>query len=131
VVVVDASVALAASAARDGFDALPEDLAAPSLMWSEAMSALHELLWRGQVEAEDAAATFHRLQTAPVRRHEPVALRSTAWQIAEELGWAKTYDAEYLALARLLKTQVVTLDARLRRAADRLGLVVGPDELGS
>jgi predicted DNA-binding protein (UPF0278 family) len=49
--------------------------------------------------------------------------------IAVALGWAKTYDAEYLALAQLLDTRVVTLDMRLRRGADRLGLVVTPDEL--
>jgi predicted nucleic acid-binding protein len=45
------------------------------------------------------------------------------------MGWAKTYDAEYVALARLLGARVVTLDARLRRGADRLGLVVLPEEL--
>lgn len=34
-----------------------------------------------------------------------------------------------VALAQLLRCRLVTLDRRLRRAADRLGLVVGPDEL--
>jgi predicted nucleic acid-binding protein len=128
--VVDASVALAASATSDGFKHLPRDLIAPSLMWSEATSALRELYWRGQVELEDAKLTFDRLQDAPVRMRDPKALRRTAWAIAEELGWAKTYDAEYLALARLARAQVVTLDARLRRGAARLELVVGLDEVG-
>jgi hypothetical protein len=32
-------------------------------------------------------------------------------------------------MARLLDTRVVTLDMRLRRGADRLGLVVTPAEL--
>jgi len=45
------------------------------------------------------------------------------------MGWAKTYDAEYVALARLLSCRLVTLDARLRRGADRLGFVVAPQEL--
>jgi predicted nucleic acid-binding protein len=41
----------------------------------------------------------------------------------------KTYDAEYVALARLLGCRVLTLDRRLRRSADRLGIVVSPAEL--
>ena len=45
------------------------------------------------------------------------------------LGWAKTYDAEYLALAALNGCRVVTVDGRLRRAADRLDLVVLPSAL--
>jgi predicted nucleic acid-binding protein len=52
-----------------------------------------------------------------------------AWQVADELAWAKTYDAEYVGLARLLRCRLVTLDARLRRGADRLGFVVAPHEL--
>jgi hypothetical protein len=38
-------------------------------------------------------------------------------------------DAEYLALAHLLDCRLVTLDARLRRGAARLGFVVTPLEL--
>jgi predicted nucleic acid-binding protein len=129
VLVVDASVALEACATDEGFKPLPQDLCAPPLMWSEATSALHELMWRGAIERDDAIATFQRLRSSKIKRRDPAALRSTGWEIADELGWAKTYDAEYLALARLLKTRVVTLDARLRRGAARLGLVVGAHEL--
>jgi hypothetical protein len=50
-------------------------------------------------------------------------------RVADELGWAKTYDANYIAPARLLDARVVTLDARLRRGAGRTGLVIGPDEV--
>jgi len=56
-------------------------------------------------------------------------LRREAWSVAYELGWARTYDAEYVALARLSGCRVVTLDARLRRGAARLGAVVSLEEL--
>jgi predicted nucleic acid-binding protein len=49
----------------------------------------------------------------------------------EEMGWAKTYDANYVALARVSKCRLVTLDARMRRATARLGFVIGPAELGT
>jgi predicted nucleic acid-binding protein len=56
-------------------------------------------------------------------------LGDEAWRIADELGWAKTYDAEYVALAGLLGCRVVTLDGRLRRRAEQLGFVVTPADL--
>ncbi|MGH9112986.1 MAG: type II toxin-antitoxin system VapC family toxin [Acidimicrobiales bacterium] len=128
--VVDATVALSASGTDDGFSELgDDDLVAPPLMWSEARSVLHELTWRREVQPEDAEATRARLEDSPVARRNPKRLGAEAWRIAEQLGWAKTYDAEYVALARLLRCRVVTLDARLRRGADRLDIVVAPHEL--
>lgn len=128
--VVDATVALSASAVEDGFDELgDEELVAPPLMWSEARSALHELVWRREIDHEDAEVTRVRLERAPISRRAPARLGDEAWRVATELGWAKTYDAEYVALGLLLDARVVTLDARMRRGADRLGIVVAPHEL--
>jgi predicted nucleic acid-binding protein len=130
VLVVDASVALAASWSDGGFDELaPDPLVAPALMWSEARSALHELRWRREITAEDAEATRARLESCPVVRRSHAKLGDEAWRVADELGWAKTSDAEYVGLARLLGCRLVTLDGRLRRATDRLGFVIGPAEL--
>jgi hypothetical protein len=67
-------------------------------------------------------------QDARAPRGQQIA-GNEAWRIADALGWAKTYDAEYVATARLLGCRMVTLDARLRRGADRLGFVVTVDEL--
>lgn len=54
---------------------------------------------------------------------------TVAWEVAEEFGWAKTYDAEYVALAKTESCRLVPLDSRLRRGTDRLGFVVTPAEL--
>jgi len=102
---------------------------APPLMWSEARSVLHEHAWRGVVERATARMAQIRLERADVQLRDDVLLGEEAWRIADELGWAKTYDAEYLALASLLDCRLVTADARLRRGAGRLGYVVGPTEL--
>jgi len=40
-------------------------------------------------------------------------LRRRAWDLAEQLGWAETYDAEYVALTQLQADAFVTLDAKL------------------
>lgn len=128
--VIDASLALYAVGATTPLADFPdEDLVAPPLMWSEARATLHLNVWRGRVSPEDGTALHARLEAVPVKRRSPTRLGETAWRIADQMGWGRTYDAEYLALARLLSCRVVTLDARLRRGADRLGLVVSPTEL--
>ncbi len=70
-----------------------------------------------------------RALAAPIKRVEPKALLAESWALADELGWAKTYDANYVAVARILDCRLVTLDARLQRGTARLGLVIGPTDL--
>jgi predicted nucleic acid-binding protein len=128
--VLDASVAIPACGSPDGFDVFgDEDLFAPPLMWSEARSTIHEALWRREVSRTFASRTVNRLENSPLRARSPRRLGQTAWELADELGWAKTYDVEYLALAVHLDCRFVTLDGRLRRGADRLGFVIEPIEL--
>lgn len=128
--VVDASVAVAASATPVGFARFRGlELVAPPLMWIEVSSALHAAMWRGELQRDQAEPTLKRALAAPIKRTEPKTLQQEAWAIADEMGWAKTYDANYVALARLLGCRLVTLDARLRRGTDRLGFVIGPTEL--
>lgn len=107
----------------------PGERCAPALMWSEARSALHERVWRNELGVEESDCACARLKAADVELRTHSGLADEAWRIADDLGWAKTYDAEYVALASLLGCRLVTVDARLRRGADRLGFVVGPTEL--
>lgn len=127
--VIDANVAIAACADEDGFTAFGEDLAGPSLMWSEARANLHRMLVRGEIVGSDAAIMHQRLEECPVQRTNPPQLGRRAWELAEDFGWSRTYDAEYVALAEILACRLVTLDMRLRRGAERLGFVVTPQEL--
>jgi predicted nucleic acid-binding protein len=128
--VVDATVTIASVGSADGFQTLgDEDLVAPALMWSEARSTLHLGLLNGKVSTEHAEAQLEHLESCPVRRIDDPELGRTAWKIAEQFGWGRTYDAEYVALAQILGCRLVTLDGALRRGADRLGFVVSPAEL--
>jgi predicted nucleic acid-binding protein len=129
VLVIDASVALPASASPGGFDVFHDDLVAPPLLWSEVRSVLYEAAWRRDVSEEQAVGSLDAFARAGIRERMHPQLGETAWRIANELGYAKTYDAEYLALAQLLTCRFVTLDRRLRRGADRLGFVVSPSEI--
>jgi len=130
VIVLDASAAVQACLAAGGFDLFGhERLIAPVLFWSEVSSALHEMRWRREISAELAAIAFERLLGAPVSRRSPKRLRREAWRVAGELGWMKTYDAEYVALARMARCRLFTVDARLRRGAGHVVQIIGPGDL--
>ena len=128
--VIDASTAVDLCLAQDGFATLSDrDLVAPPLILSEMLSALHEMSWRGNLPAEMVTLALDRRREMPVQIVEPDGLREEARGIADEFGWAKTYDAEYVALAQLSGCRLVTADARLSRGAARLGFVITPADL--
>jgi len=130
VIVLDASAAVQACLAAGGFDLLGnERLIAPALFWSEVSSALHEMRWRREISAELADIAFERLLGAPVSRRSSKRLSREAWRVAEKLGWMKTYDAEYVALARMARCRLFTVDARLRRGAGHVVQIIGPGDL--
>lgn len=128
--VIDANVVIAACLAADGFEPLGrEELVAPHLMWSEASSAMHEMLWRREISEELGQIALKCLGAAPVKAEAPRNLVREAWRVADRFGWAKTYDAEYVALARSHQCRLLTLDSRLARRVSEFVEVVGPADL--
>ena len=123
--VIDASVAVKASLVQDGFAVLAgRELHAPTLLWSEAGSALAQLRRRGEISDQEARQAFQRLLAASLTVHASSELVSDALELARTLGWARTYDAEYVVLARSLNAGLLTLDARLASGISHLVEVV-------
>ena len=50
--------------------------------------------------------------------------------LARSLGWAKTYDAEYVVLARRLECALLTTHSRLARGASRIVQIIAPTSFG-
>jgi len=65
------------------------------------------------------AASATPVGFARFRGIEPEALQNESWALADEMGWAKTYDANYVALARVLDCRLVTPRHDRRAAASR------------
>jgi predicted nucleic acid-binding protein len=115
--VVDASAVLhLASAGADVPGA--HKLLAPTLLRSQTLSALHEAVQRGEVPADVARDRLARIGRMPIRLLGDGVLRRRAWEIADQLGWASTYNAEYIALTQLQADAFITLDADLARSVE-------------
>jgi len=114
--VVDCGVVL--QLANEGYEVPPQhELLAPTLLRSQTLSALHEAVHAGELETEAASERLARIQAIKIRLLGDAVLRNVAWKLADELGWAETYDAEYLALTRLQADAFVTLNKELRQRA--------------
>jgi predicted nucleic acid-binding protein len=100
--------------ASEGIEVRPEhELLAPTLLRSQTLSALHEAVHAGEIPADVALERLARIWAMPIRLLGDAVLRRNAFAIAEQLGWAETHDAEYVALTKLQADAFVTLDADL------------------
>lgn len=105
------------------------ELLAPTLLRSQTLSALHEAVQRGEIAADVARERVARIGRMPIRLLGDAVLRRRAWEVADRLGWAATYDAEYVALTQLQADAFVTLDAELARRVEGIVPTAGVDAL--
>lgn len=126
--VVDAGAA--PHLASVGFE-VPEthELLAPTLLRSQTLSALHETVSRGEIPADVARDRLAFIGRMPIRLLGDAVLRRRAWEVADQLGWPSTYNAEYVALTQLQADVLVTMDTVLVRSVEGIVATASIDAL--
>jgi predicted nucleic acid-binding protein len=105
--------------ASEGIEVSAEhELLAPTLLRSQTLSALHEAVQAGEIPADVARDRLTLVGRMTIRLLGDAVLRRRAWEVADQLGWATTYDAEYVALTLLQADAFVTLDGELARSVE-------------
>ena len=105
------------------------ELLAPTLLRSQTLSVLHEAVQRGELPADVARDRLARIGRIKIRLLGDAVLRRRAWEVADQLGWASTYDAEYVALTLLQADAFVTLDVELARSVEGIVATASIDAL--
>jgi indolepyruvate ferredoxin oxidoreductase alpha subunit len=95
--------------------AAEHQLVAPTLVRSQALSALYEAARRGELSAAEGRERVKRINSLKVRFLGDKVLQRTAWRVADQLGWESTSDAEFVALTQLQADAFVTSDEDLAR----------------
>jgi predicted nucleic acid-binding protein len=97
-----------------------QQIVAPNMIRSQALSLLLEAVTRGDLAEEVALQRHERLTALKMRLLGDRVSRRTAWKIAREQNWDSTYEAEYLAVTRLQADALVTVDPALAAKAKDL-----------
>ena len=127
--VVDASAVLHLASAEVEVSAAHK-LLAPTLLRSQTLSALHEAVEQGEIPADVARERLTRIRGMKIRLLGDAVLHRRVWDLADQLGWASTYNAEYVALTQLQADALVTLDAELARSVEGVVATASIDALG-
>jgi predicted nucleic acid-binding protein len=94
-----------------------ERLAAPHAVDLECASAMRGLVRGGKLPADEARRALDLLGIIKLKRYDHLPLLPRIWQLRHNM-WP--YDAAYVALAESLRTDLITIDAKLARAPDLL-----------
>ena len=122
----DVALALAANKAEIRGE---HQLLAPTLVRSQILSLLYQAVRREELGKKDAEQRLDYLRGLRIRLLGDRVLQGTAWKVADQLGWADTFDAEYVALTQLQADAFITLDDRLADAVRDLVEVASIDAL--
>ena len=126
--VVDASAVIHLASAGIEVSGTHE-LLAPTLLRSQTLSALHEAVQRGEIRADVARDCLARIGRMKIKLLGDGVLRRRAWDVADQLGWVSTYNAEYIALTQLQGDAFVTLDVELARSVEGIVATASIDAL--
>jgi predicted nucleic acid-binding protein len=104
-------------------------LLAPTLLRSQTLSVLHQAVQGGEIPADAARDRLARIRRMRIRLLGDAVLQRRAWELADQLGWSSTYNAEYVALTQLQADAFVTLDAKLARSVEGIVAIASIDAL--
>ena len=122
----DAALALAADRATV---AKGHRLLAPTLLRSQVLAALYAEVRAGRLARDEARHRLDHLRRLDLRLLGDRVLQSTAWTLAERLGWPDTFVAEYLALTQLQADALVVRDESIAAAARQVVPVARYEDL--
>ena len=91
-------------------------LLAPTLLRSQVLALLYEAVRRGDLDRKRADGRLDYLRALKLRLLGDRVLQRVAWEIACQLDWPDTFQAEYLALTRLQADAFITLNRDLAQA---------------
>lgn len=106
-----------------------QQLLAPTLVRSQALSLLYGAVRRGELAVGEAQDRMDAVRGLRLRLLGDRVLQRVAWQLADELDLPDTLTAEYLALTRLQADAFVTLDADLADVARQVVTVAAVEDL--
>lgn len=126
--VIDLEVALALAERKAK---VPEQhkLLAPTLLRSQVLARLFAEVQRGDLARAEADQRLDYLRGLHLRLLGDRVLQRVAWNVAAELGWPDTFNAEYVALTKLQADALVTQNPALAKAAAKLVKVATMDDL--
>ncbi|MGH7691659.1 MAG: type II toxin-antitoxin system VapC family toxin [Candidatus Dormibacteria bacterium] len=102
-------------------------LLAPTLLRSQILSLLYQAVDRGEISMKEADERLNYVRGLRIRMLGDRVLQSVAWEVANQLGWSDTFDAEYVALTQLQADAFITSDRRLANAVKEV-VTVAPIE---